>query len=57
MKQDLVVAGTGVKCAVVSRQGTSLIRIADSIWNIKVSSLLDTASKMLIIESEAQKEV
>lgn len=57
MEQDLVVAGTWAKCAGVSRQGTSLMRIVASIWNDKVSPLLDTASKMLIIESETQKEV
>jgi hypothetical protein len=57
VEQDLVVAGTGVKCAGVSRQGISLMRIVGSIWNNEVSPLLDTASKMLIIESEAQKEV
>jgi len=57
VEQDLVVAGTWVKCAGVSRQGTFLMKIAVSIWNDKVSPLLDTASKMLIIESETQKEV
>lgn len=57
MEQDLVVAGTWVKCAGVSRQGISLMRIVGSIWNNEVSPLLDTAFKMLIIESEAQKEV
>jgi len=35
-----------VKCAGVSRQGTSLMRIAGSIWNDKVSPLLDTTSKL-----------
>jgi len=46
VEQDLVVAGTWVKCAGVSRQGTSLMRIAVSIWNDRVSPLLDTTSKL-----------
>lgn len=50
VEQDLVVAGTWVKCAGVSRQGASLMSIAVPIWNDKVSLLLDTASKLLIIE-------
>jgi predicted Fe-Mo cluster-binding NifX family protein len=33
------------------------MRIAVSIWEDKVSPVLDTASKLLIIESEMQKEV
>ena len=33
------------------------MRIAVPIWDDKVSPLLDTASKLLIIESETQKEV
>ena len=33
------------------------MRIAVPIWEDKVSPLLDTASKLLIIESETQKEV
>jgi predicted Fe-Mo cluster-binding NifX family protein len=33
------------------------MRIAVPIWEDKVSPVLDTASKLLIIESETQKEV
>lgn len=33
------------------------MRIAISIWDGKVSPVLDTASKLLIIESERQKEI
>ena len=57
VEQHLQVAGTWVKCACESRQGPSFMRIAVPIWDDKVSPLLDTASKLLIIESETQKEV
>jgi len=46
-----------MKYAIVSRQGISFMRIAVPIWEDKVSPVLDTASKLLIIESETQKEV
>ena len=41
----------------VDRVGNFLMRIAVSIWEDKVSPVLDTASKLLIIESEMKKEV
>ena len=57
LEQNLLVAGTEEKCARVSRQGASLMRIAVPIWNDKVSPLLHTTFKLLIVESKTQEEV
>jgi len=43
---EFKVTGTGETCALVSRQRTSLMSIAVSIWNNKVSPLLNTTPKL-----------
>jgi predicted Fe-Mo cluster-binding NifX family protein len=37
-------------------EGSFLMRIAVSIWEDKISPVLDTASKLLIVENETQTE-
>jgi len=45
-----------LRTELIASQKEDVMRIAISIWEDKISPLLDTASKLLIIENESQEE-